>query len=476
MATVATCGQVRRVVHLNRLALLGGVTQGCTLAEAKALLPGLMVVDDDPEADARQLEALAVAIGFLSPVVHIEDKNSLFVDVTGCDRLFGGEENLLSQAISSLWAKGFLAYGAVADTPGAAWAMAHHSGMSECIVPPGEAAAHVAPLPITALRVDKKAVAALASVGVERIGSLWYLPRDSIAARFPKDVLARLDQVLGDVAEVLTPYCPPSAVGYRVRLGAPTSRLTVLQEAVEEALSGFVSLLNEKRIGVCEVFVSFLCPDVPVGDGCRTLTATQDVRLSQPSRSASRIRCLLRVLLDRIRLPAPADLVMLWARQTEPLDDFQEALFETEHDQTQALASLVDRLAVRLGADAVAGAEPVDDHLPEYAYRYAPYSWALKPAETRDGPRPMRLLPQPVGVAATSVVPDGPPISLDSAACSMKLSIAPVRNVSRQAGGAGQTAGGTITGSQPDWGRHAGCSGIWIRASGSCTDGLISKL
>ncbi|MHC4695898.1 MAG: Y-family DNA polymerase, partial [Planctomycetota bacterium] len=246
VVTVSSRGQALHIVHLSRTAYEQGIRPGQTLADAKAMVPDIVTHDDDPTADRRQLESLAVWAGCLSPIVHIEDHDTLLADVTGCEQLFKGEANLLSRAIEGLKAQGFTARGAIADTPGGAWAIAHAHPEPAVIAGPGQTSAELVPLPVWSLRIDPKTIASLASVGVETIASLLYLPRSSLASRFGEALCDRIDQALGDLPEVLTPYRPPSALTSRFHLGAATTRIDRLTEAIRQALERFCKQLERR--------------------------------------------------------------------------------------------------------------------------------------------------------------------------------------------------------------------------------------
>ena len=64
--------------------------------------------------------------------------DGLFLDITGCAHLFGGEEGLLADLGRRLRAFGLSPRLAVADTAGAAWAVARYGDRSQPFVPPGE--------------------------------------------------------------------------------------------------------------------------------------------------------------------------------------------------------------------------------------------------------------------------------------------------------------------------------------------------
>ena len=458
VATVAPHGQTLRLVHVNEAAQQAYVRPGQTLAEAKAVVPELVTFVDDAAADRRQLENLAVWAQRFSPTVHIEGEDTLLVDVTGCERLFGGEANQLRQALDGLAAQGFAARVAIADTPGAAWAIAHAHAESSVVAEPGMSVAYIAALPVWSLRIDRKTTDALFSVGVETIESLLHLPRSSLTSRFGEDLLDRLDQALGDLPELLSPYEPKPVMTSRLEFGGTTDRMEVLLEAVRQATSRLCEQLNRETAGVRRFFVTFDCPHVPGADGLQTRRATLEVSLSHATRSAGHLLSLLKVKLEGLRLPAPAEAVTVWARQVETLDDAQIELFETGSRDAKDLGDLLDRLIVRLGHEAVARPKLVSDYQPEYAFRYvpvidfekteatknpsrerlpltrspggSPHSGAASAALRRvkgkgavasifdwdfgfHAVRPLRLLRRPMAIAATSIVPDGPPIAFN---------------------------------------------------------------
>lgn len=439
MGTITPHGQTLRIAHVNRAAYATGIRAGQTVAEARAVLPNIVTHDDDPAADRRQLESLAVWANCLSPVVHIEGDDTLIADVTGCQRLFDGESNLLDRAIDGLKAQGFFVRGAVADTPGGAWALAHAHPESAFIAQPGQTAAHVGPLPVWALRITPRTQAALASVGVDTIASLLYLPRSSLVSRFGQTLLDRIDQALGDLPEVLTPYRPQPVLTSRFCLGAPTTRIDVLTVGVRQALIRFCKKLEKQAAGVRQFFVTFYCPDVATDKGLQTRTVTFPVDLSQPTRRVDHLHPLLVVLLNTLHLPAPADSLMLWARRFEPLDGWQDELFTTDAADARELGNLLDRLVVRLGSGAVVFPRLLSEHQPERAFRYVSVAGSERNCECRitnsesvgasshsplnvrhspfhpnvtvAGARPLRLASPPVKIAATALVPEGPPIS-----------------------------------------------------------------
>ncbi len=104
---------------------------------------------------------------------------------------------MLSGMINRLFAMGFTARAAIADSWGAAHGIARFSAKSTLVVPEGEAAQAVLDLPIAALRLENRTVAALRTLGFDRVSELAATPRAPPALRFGPEIGRRLDQALG---------------------------------------------------------------------------------------------------------------------------------------------------------------------------------------------------------------------------------------------------------------------------------------
>src|ERR1700689_3686595 len=136
--------------------------------------------------------------------------DGFFLDVAGSAHLFGGEEKLLADLATKLQKNfGLPARLAVADTPGAAWALSRFHKTPAFVLPSGQEAAALAPLPIAALRLAPDTRATLRRLGFTTVGSLLDKPRAPFAARFPTELLRRVDQALGRIAAPLVPIVAP---------------------------------------------------------------------------------------------------------------------------------------------------------------------------------------------------------------------------------------------------------------------------
>ncbi len=112
-----------RVYCLNAAASAQGLQKGMGLGEARVLCPNLQTAEAAPEADAHFLQVLARWATYYCPWVAIEP-DGLALDITGSAHLRGGEAPLLEDISSRLARAGLTHRLGLADTYGAAWALA----------------------------------------------------------------------------------------------------------------------------------------------------------------------------------------------------------------------------------------------------------------------------------------------------------------------------------------------------------------
>lgn len=111
-----------------------GVRAGMVVAEAVATLPSLICLEEDLDADRQALIELAAWAQRYSPIVGLEEAiapSCLYLDITGGADCFGGEEALVHKAHGEFEKNGWGVNIALANTLGAAWAIAHFQFIDE---------------------------------------------------------------------------------------------------------------------------------------------------------------------------------------------------------------------------------------------------------------------------------------------------------------------------------------------------------
>jgi len=411
------------------------------------------------------IEPLARWCMRFSPSVGIESSppaESLLLDITGVAHLFGGEAGLVETILRELAAKGLRVQAAVADTIGAAWAVAHFgskeeggrmkaeggaagcqlsvvscqlrrttapptrsAGTPRCpdgprtfhpssfilppssllLVPPGQALTALRPLPVEALRLPRAVAALLRELGIRRIEQLEALPRRELRPRFGPGLLEHWDRAVGRLDEPLPLYRP----GLRFAAGWSPEVPLARREAIEAGLAKLAGHLSEMLCRAGRGAMQLECRlECTAGDPLQV-----SVGLFQPTAWAEHLVQLLAVRLERLRIAGPVRHVRLAAPATAPLQPRPQELFSGAEKGTNAfcLAGLVDRLSNRLGQHAVVRVRLVPDAQPEMAYRYVPLVKHCRrlPCGKDAKPqaaRPLRLLTTPL------LLPSGLPLPL----------------------------------------------------------------
>ena len=221
-----------------------GLHAGLALAQARAMHPALEAIAEDADADASLLERIADWCLRYTPLVACDAPDGLLLDISGCTHLYGGEHALVADLGQRLEQAGFAYRLAIAGTIGAAWAAAHVGEPAS--YPCGEERALLTPLPLSALRLPADTVAALARVGLKRIGDIVDLPRSPLTARFGAELMRQLDRALGAEHEPLNPRLPVAPYVAEQRFAEPIAREEDVLRTVER-LAGRLKLALERR-------------------------------------------------------------------------------------------------------------------------------------------------------------------------------------------------------------------------------------
>jgi protein ImuB len=277
-------------------------------------------------------------------------------------------------------------------------ALAHHA---PCIC--GEnVAARLAPLHITALRLDPDTVRTLERLGLKTIGALMDVPRLALARRFrgAENVVDALDRALGRKPDPLTASPAETPPRASLRLEEPATHPEAAPQALERLIPTLVRQLQERHLGARRLSLHGFRVDGSV--------ATATVATAIPSREPKHLQ---RLLSDKAAALDPQfgfDAFALVADWTEDLSAAQESLVE-EPSGERELARLVDRLTVKLGPRAVRRPQPEESHLPERASGWISALAKPQPIELPPVRRPQHLLDRAEAIDVIYATPEGMP-------------------------------------------------------------------
>ena len=404
-----------RITAANRPAQKGGIHEGMRLADAHALLPSLETEIADTAADARVLEALADWCERYTPTVGIDGVDGLWLDITGAAHLVGSEQELLADLSRRLRAIGFANRLGLAETPGAAWAIARFGtagGRHQACVPPGGVDQALAPLPPAALRLGDEALYLLKRFGLKTIGALCAIPRASLQRRFPsreigEAVLHRLDQALGTAPEPIVTARKAPVYFERLSFPEPILATESFQHGFHELLSRLCRSLEGDHKGATQLTFSAFRAD----GGVSRMT----VMTARPSRDEAHLALLFRDRIEAIDPGFGVDVLVLSADRGAPLEREQLRLAGRRGARRNEadVSALIDRLTNRLGPARVQRIAFRESHIPERAETRVPALRKMAAGAALSCPkpsRPFRLLTRPEPVQVMAEVPEGPPM------------------------------------------------------------------
>ncbi|MEQ1936858.1 DNA polymerase Y family protein [Mesorhizobium sp. CN5-321] len=402
-------GNTQIVAALDRRAEALRLKRGMGVADARAMHPSVEIVEADAQADRRLLESLADWCDRYTPLVALDGADGLFLDITGCSHLFGGEQALVADMLRRFPEQGIEARAAVADTAGAAWAVARFHG-DAVVVPEGAAAGWLTPLPPAALRLDTATATALDSVGLRTIGAVMAAPRAPLVRRFGREIVLRLDQALGLIDEALSPRLPVPELSAERRLAEPIMTVEDVERVVLPLAGALGEALERRGAGALALRLFLFRVD--------GLVARLSVGLSRPARASDRMAKLfherLAALGDGLDAGCGFDLVRLTVPSVAPLDMRQTDLGEDRRDDEDRFALFADRVCARFGRNAIRKPVPVASHLPERAVAFSPYAEAPAATSAREAEspataeRPLRLFKRPEPIEVMTGIPEGP--------------------------------------------------------------------
>lgn len=439
------------LTSLSAAAEAAGLRQGQPLRDATAMCPALLTRPEDAATEAAFLSVLRRWVGKFSPWVAEEPPDALTVDLTGCAHLFGGETALLAEVEGDAARMGLTLRSGIADTVGAAWALARFAGAGPAaarsgdeiaqearatrsraarrrgavpdaafaapagperapqgvVAPPGHMRQALGALPIGALRLPDETVEGLARLGLRRVGDILGMPRAALARRFGTDLLRRIDQALGTEPEPVSPARAPLHFAVRLTLPDPVGLAEDVTAGLDRLLPALCDRLHAQGRGARRVRF----------EGWRTdgTVARIEVGLARPGDMPDAIRPLLLLKLDAMEAGFGFDVLRLVAPETEAVQARQvaghamataEARRRGGGDAGVALADLIGRLGARLGAEAVLRLHPAESHIPEKAATALMAAWA----EPAPAPWPAPAAPRPLSIFRPEPVEplDGP--------------------------------------------------------------------
>jgi protein ImuB len=391
------------ITAANEVAEAKGITAGMALADARAIFPTLEVKDDKPDLIGKLLKRLAEWCIRFTPWVAVDPPDGLFFDSTGCSHLWGGDEGYLNEIIKKLNVRGYDVRAAMADTPGAAWAIARF-GKSKFVISPGDHVHAMLSLPPEALRLEPEVVWRLHRLGLHRISQFITMPRPALRKRFGQHFIMRLDTALGQQLEMIEPVQLIEPYQERLPCLEPIVTATGIEIALNQLLETLCLRLQQEEKGI----------RTAVFKGYRVDGKVEQITIAT-HRASHNVKHLFKLFEIKLQTIEPAlgiELFVLEAPKVEDNFAQQEKMWEDSGSlEDVRLAELIDRLAGKVGANAIHRYIPDEHYWPERSFKLVSSLQEKSTIPWRaDKLRPTQLLKAPEPIEVTAPIPDYPPM------------------------------------------------------------------
>lgn len=367
-----------------------GVRRGMRQREAQARCPGLILLPYDETLDARAFEPVLAELEESLPGLHPLRPGTVAVRARGPARYYGGERAAALTVLGTVADHGIagarvgIADGLFAAERAARWSSAADTARDPVtIVPPGDAAVFLAPLPVTLLE-EPELVSLLPRLGIRTLGDFAALGADDVLARFGP-LGARLHALAAGLdPRPATPRIPPRDVDAVVDFEPPLDRVDQVAFGVRTAADRFIAQLLEQRLVCTALRVELIGTEGEASERVwlhpRSFTAAEVVdrvrwQLGGATRSSSGETPELRSPVVRVRIAPDA---------VDPVGAHERGLWGTGPDE--GVHSGFSRVQGMLGHEGVLTPVPTGGRTP--ADRQTLVPWGDRPVVARDRARP----------------------------------------------------------------------------------------
>jgi protein ImuB len=306
-----------------------------------------------------------------SPRVEELDASTVVVDASGLERLFGDPASLAAALARRFAEQGFTGAVAIAANPDAA-VHAARGLPGVTVIPRGEEAARLGPLPVTLLDPGPEILETLCLWGIRTFRDLAALPGIGIAERLGPEGVRLRQLARGAATRPLRPVEPELVFEQAQELDYPITELEPLSFTLSNLLHELCASLESRALAILEIHIELKLENQP--------PHARGLRLPVPTRDILTLLKLLQLDLSAHPPNAPVVAVTMRAEAAKPRAT-QGGLYSPPTPEPEKLELTLARIAAIVGAENVGAPELVDTHRPG-AFRLR----ALHPGKPAAGP------------------------------------------------------------------------------------------
>jgi protein ImuB len=385
------------VCSLNSRAHALGITHGTTRAELD-VFPGVIHLPRSIAEESSARAALLQCASQFSPRVECLTPNPspnkmsdtsntasdamsdthfcAILDIAGTEKLLGPPEKLTKKLLAAVQALGLQACIVVSTNIDAALCLARSlgprnaapssplSGWSTAIIPTGEEATALAPLPLSVLPLTPEHAETFTRWGIATLGALAALPEKELIARLGQQGRRLRQLARGQAPHLLIPADPPITLEERIELDAPVELLDSLLFVLGVLLDHLIARAAAQILALASVTVTLAL------EGGATHTRT--VRPALPGNDR---RLWLKLLHLDLQAHPPSAAVLSITVTADPgaTSKVQLGLFSPQLPEPSRLDVTLARIRAVVGETRVGRAVLEDSHRPD-SFRMEPFA------------------------------------------------------------------------------------------------------
>lgn len=386
----------QRILQTNDVAKRLSIKTSHSVEHAQMIAPELKLLERDLAKEAQKLNSLSEWVYRFSSHVHVYNEQAILLEIGRSLELFKGLKHLQHLVSQGLDQMGVDACFGVAETPKAAHLLSF-SPQATC----GSSSAWRSELAKTAiensnikhLALDQKIIDKLHHCGLQRVKEVLAIPISELGARFGKELIHYLDLLQGNVADPLRLIKPAEDFIARIDFSEPISNKTWIEQQIRRLLKDLMAFIDSRNL-VCRGFKWRLYSDK------NQILKNIDIHLNSSQNDFDMLSTLTHLQFEKTEMQWEFSSIELASHHLYERHSQARDLFEVNHNE-ENLNQLLDKLASRLGSEALYKVQEAAEHLPELANltcpvnhkRANPRAGMPLPADFKD--EPLWLLEQP---------------------------------------------------------------------------------
>jgi protein ImuB len=381
--------------HVAMVAQAAGINTGMTVAQARAILPGLIVMHPSPAAEQAAIDALATAAESLSPVIEEGSPGCVWLDLTGMERVhrhvnssMGSEEDaepgLAEEIARRIHQIGLEAAVGIASSKEIAHLAARCGGKR--VIPSGREREFLdwMPLELTDLGTARDELELkLKRLGLQRLGDLARIDLNAFGSRLGKAGVALARLARGEGSSTVIAGQRTELFVETIELDYGIDNLEPLSFIMHAMLQRLCARLQLRGLAASAITLSLGLSN------CR-----RDERRVAVDAPTSEVHSLLVLLNLSLAAGPPAAAIESLRLALTPIASraMQDDMFLPSTPAPERLETAVARIAALCGPDRVGVLLPAKSYRPEAVQlgKFAPHTTA-NPASKRIGASSARM-------------------------------------------------------------------------------------